>query len=70
MRPNLKKARLEAGLTQQQLADKLGVSLRYYKYIEAGQVTGHVELWDELEDLFDIHQRVLRENHLGKEDNR
>ena len=70
MRENLKKARLTAGLTQQQLADKLGISLRYYKYIEAGSVTGHVELWDELEDLFGVHQRVLRENYPGKEDNR
>ena len=38
MRENLKKARKEAGLTQQQMADKLGINLRYYKQIEAGSV--------------------------------
>lgn len=30
MRKNLKEARVAAGLTQQQIADKLGVSLRHY----------------------------------------
>lgn len=61
MRANLKKARMDAGLTQQQVADKLGISLRHYKFIEAGNTVGRVELWDALEDLFGIHQRVLRE---------
>lgn len=61
MRHNLKKARVDAGLTQQQVADKLGISLRHYKFIEAGKTVGRVELWDALEDLFGIHQRVLRE---------
>jgi transcriptional regulator with XRE-family HTH domain len=61
MRPNLKKARLEAGLTQQQLADKLGISERYYRFIEAGTRDGDFALWDALEDLFGIHQRILRE---------
>lgn len=31
MRENLKKARREAGMTQQQVADKLDIGLRYYK---------------------------------------
>lgn len=70
MRKNLKEARQRAGLTQQQMADRLGIGLRHYKYIEAGQVVGSVELWDAMEDLFMIHQRVLRENHPGKADNR
>ena len=69
MRGNLKKARLEAGWTQEQMAEKLGISLRHYKYIESGTVIGHVELWDMLEDLFQVHQRILRENHPGKADN-
>lgn len=34
MRKNLKEARQRAGLTQQQMADKLGISLRYYQNIE------------------------------------
>lgn len=60
MRNNLKQARLNAGMTQQQVADKLGISLRYYKSIEAGDRTGDFYIWDILEDLFNVHQRVLR----------
>lgn len=62
MRNQLKKARMKAGLTQQQMAEKLDISLRYYKNIEAGERTGDVTLWDDLEDLLGIHQRILREN--------
>lgn len=61
MRERLKKARKEAGLTQQEVADKLGISLRYYKLVEAGQRTGDFEIWDGLEDLLNVHQRELRE---------
>lgn len=61
MRKNLKEARKKAGMTQQQTADRLGISLRYYKQIEAGQRTGDFILWDTLEDLFGVHQRKLRE---------
>lgn len=69
MRLNLKKARLKASLTQEQMAETLGISLRHYKYIESGKVVGNVTLWDAMEDLFEIHQRVLREIHPGKADN-
>ena len=69
MRHNLKKARKDAGLTQQQVADALHITLRYYIMIETGRSTGNVELWDALEDLFNVHQRVLREIHPGKEGN-
>ena len=61
MRKNLKKARQKAGMTQQQMADRLGISLRYYQNIEAGERTGDFTLWDELEDVTGIHQRKLRE---------
>ncbi len=61
MRESLKKARKEAGMTQQQVADKLGISLVYYQKIEAGERTGDFRLWDELEDITGIHQRKLRE---------
>ena len=61
MRENLKAARKAAGLTQQAMADKLGISERYYRFIEAGTRDGDFALWDTLEDLFGIHQRILRE---------
>ncbi len=72
MRENLKRARNNAGLTQQQVADKLGIGLRYYKSLESGERLGGIELWDTLEDLFKIHQRKLREiskNCPDQEDN-
>ncbi|MDD6168465.1 MAG: helix-turn-helix transcriptional regulator [Lachnospiraceae bacterium] len=60
-RKKLKEARKKAGMTQQQTADRLGISLVYYQKIESGSRTGDFEIWDRLEDLFKIHQRVLRE---------
>lgn len=69
MRENLKKARKAAGLTQQAMADRLGISLRYYQQIEAGDRTGDFEIWDRLEDITGIHQRILRETGPGKGDN-
>lgn len=69
MRYNLKKARHEAGLTQQMVADQLKICLRHYKYLESGKVLGSIDLWDKLEDMFKVHQRVLRENHPGKAGN-
>ena len=60
MRPNLKTARHTAGLAQQQVADRLGITLRYYKDIESGVKLGAIDLWDALEDLFGVHQRELR----------
>ena len=60
-RENLKAARKAAGMTQQQVAEKLGISERYYQHIEAGHRTGDFTLWDMLEDLFNVHQRKLRE---------
>ncbi len=68
MRENLKKARKEAGMTQQQMADRLGISLRQYQRMEAGISVGDISLWDMLEDIFNVHQRVLREIHHGKAD--
>ena len=61
MREKLKKARKNAGLTQQQLAKELGISEIGYRKIEAGDRLGSFEVWDRLEDIFKIHQRILRE---------
>ena len=72
MRENLKKARRAAGMTQQAMADRLGISLRYYQRIESGESGGAFEVWDALEDLLGVHQRILRENtsnHLDREEN-
>lgn len=67
-REKLKAARVAKGMTQQQVADELGISLRYYQKVEAGDRTGDFTLWDEMEDLFGVHQRALRQQ--GPEANR
>ena len=59
-REKLKAARTAKGMTQQQVADELGIGVRYYQSIEAGEKTGSFDIWDELEDMFSIHQRELR----------
>ncbi len=61
MRKNLKEARQKAGMTQKEVAEKLGIHERYYKSLESGERRGSIEYWDALEDLFDISQRKLRE---------
>lgn len=69
MRKNLKEARQKAGMTQQQMADKLRINERYYKAIESGERLGGIWIWDMLEDIFDVNQRFLREIHLDIKDN-
>ncbi len=61
MRKNLKETRQKAGMTQKEVAEKLNISERYYRFIEAGTRGGDFEIWDSLEDLFKIHQGLLRE---------
>lgn len=68
-REALKKARKEKGMTQQSMADYLGIGLRHYQQIEYCESNGSFEIWDALEDFLGIHQRKLREssyNHHGK----
>lgn len=72
MRSNLKNARKAAGITQEQMAEKLGISVVYYQKIEAGTRVGNFEIWDALEDVTGVHQRKLREiadTHRVQEDN-
>lgn len=40
MRANLKPARKSKGLTQQQMADKLGIKLRHYQKVEYAKIGG------------------------------
>lgn len=61
MRQNLKRARRAAGMKQREVARALGITIRYYQKIEAGDHEGRCALWDKLQDLFGIEQRQLRE---------
>jgi len=73
MRCNLIKARKDKKWSQEQTAEKLGISLRQYQRIESGESAGTIDMWDRLEDLFLLTSRYLRGlpaiGH-GKEDNR
>ena len=69
MRENLGAARTSAGRARQAMADKLGISLRYYQQIESGDRTGDFTIWDDLEDITGSHQRILREINPGKASN-
>lgn len=61
MRKNLKEARKKAGMKQREVAEKLGMTERAYQRIESGERLGTIETWDFLEDLFKVHQKILRE---------
>ena len=70
-RENLRAARKAAHLTQQAAADKLSLSLRHYQKIEYAEINGSFEVWDALEDLLGVHQRILRgkpNSHLDREE--
>jgi len=62
MRAILRGARNMLELTQEKMAEKVGISAIYYQKIEEGTRTGNFEIWDKLEDITGIHQRKLREN--------
>ena len=66
MRKKLKEARKNSGFTQQEMADRINVSLRQYQRIESGDTMSSYDIWDVLEDILGVHQWILREN----EDNR
>lgn len=57
-------------MTQQAIADRLGIHERYYKAVESGERLGAIWMWDALEDLLGVNQRVLREIHLDTADSR
>ncbi len=61
MRNNLKQARKNKNMTQQQVSDYLEIGLRHYQRMESGETLGAISIWDKLEDLFNIHQKILRE---------
>ena len=67
MRENLKKARKEKNMTQKQVAEYLNIAERYYKQIESGERLGSVEIWDNLEDLFNFDDQDNKEEEEDKE---
>lgn len=54
MRKNLINARKNKGYTQKELAQKTGISERYYQKLEAGTSTGNIETWFKLKSLLNV----------------
>lgn len=66
-RERLKAERRSLGYTQEKMSEELGLQLRQYKNIESGASLGKIAMWDRLEDLTGVNQRVLREISPDKE---
>lgn len=54
MRKDLKLFRLNKFLTQQELADQLGVSVSTYNLVETGKRRGSVKFWTNLQNLYKL----------------
>lgn len=59
-RLRLYEERTRRGLTQEQVAEKVGMTKQGYNNIELGRRGATIEIWDALEDLFGVDQRELR----------
>ena len=51
MRANLINARNEHQLTQAEMAEKLNISTRHYRTLEAGTSEGSVKVWNKLKEI-------------------
>ena len=58
----ISKLRMELGKTQQQLADKLNISLDHYRALENGRRGGSLDLLIELAITFDVSLDYLVED--------
>lgn len=67
MRLNLKQARIKANMTQREVAESLNICLRHYQYLESGRSYGACDIWDRLEDMFGVNQRILRQDQRGSQ---
>lgn len=54
MRKALMLFRLDKHLTQAEMAEKTGVSVKTYNYIENGVRSGKQEFWDKLQQAFNV----------------
>ena len=50
----IKELRIEKGLTQEQLAEKIGISINYLAKIETGKQTGTIDLAVDFAMYFDV----------------
>lgn len=68
LKDNLKKARMNAGLTQKETAKQLGVVQQQYARWEQGQRNPKIEVLDKLADIFNTTTDALKGRDDGLED--
>lgn len=68
LKDNLKKARLNAGLTQKEVAERLGVAQQQYARWEQGQRNPKIEVLDRLAEIFNTTTDALKGRDDGLED--
>ena len=61
MRRQLRKRRLELGMTQKQLAALIDVSDSTIGTLETNCNKGSVDVWDNLERVLGVDQKILRQ---------
>lgn len=54
MRKSLRSLRGSMCLTQQEMADKIGVSNQQYFLVETGKRNGNMEFWTDLQNAFGL----------------
>jgi transcriptional regulator with XRE-family HTH domain len=60
-RQNLINARHEAKLTQSELGNLVGATKKRISALETAACGTRTALWDRLEEVLGVHQRILRE---------
>ena len=58
----IKELRTEAGLTQQELADRVGISKQAVSMYETGNRRPSFDIADALAELFDVHRIFVRQH--------
>lgn len=62
MRENLRRARRDAGMSQEDIAAELYMSASTYQLIEGGEVEPREEIWDALEQILGERREWLEDD--------
>lgn len=69
MSENLKKLRLDAGLTQSELSNKLGCTMQYYNMIENGKKIPSVQLSKKIASILGTDWTIFFNNEINQKFN-
>jgi ribosome-binding protein aMBF1 (putative translation factor) len=64
---HLRTVRLDKGLTQAELAKRIGKDQRTISGLERCQIKGPVHVWDKLEAVLGVDQKALRQEEKANE---